>query len=79
MKRNPVVLLLLAGMLALSCNLPSMTPLEGDVRTAAALTVDAALSTPGANPLSSPTGLAGTTTPPAAQPMLNVGDVTNCR
>ena len=43
--------------------------------TAAALTVDAAVSTP----LPSPTGLAGTTTPPFTQPMLSVGEVTNCR
>ncbi len=79
MNRNPLIVLVLVGAIALSCNVPGTTPAEGNVMTAAALTVDAALSTPGASPLPSPTGLAGTTTPPFTQPMLSVGEVTNCR
>lgn len=79
MKKNPLIILILLGAIALSCNVPGTAPSEGNAMTAAALTVDAALSTPGANPLPSPTGLAGTTTPPFSQPMLSVGEATNCR
>ena len=78
-------LYLVTGLLISSCTLPAAGAPDPQIATAAALTVQAALSA--VTPLASPT--AGTSvvstatkavsTPTYSQPMASVGDVTNCR
>lgn len=80
-------LYLVFGLLISSCTLPAAGAPDSQIPTAAALTVQAALSTVVTTPLASPT--AGTavvstatkaaSTPTYSQPMASVGDVTNCR
>jgi len=79
-------LYLVMGILISSCNLPAAGALDPQIATAAALTVQAALNTP--TPLASPTisnSRSGTatkavsSTPTYSQPMVSVGEVTNCR
>lgn len=78
-------LVLAVGVLITSCNLPATGSSDPQIATAAALTVQAVLnSTPIATtPLASPTksgvGAATETTPTYSQPMVSVGEVTNCR
>jgi len=87
---NLPILILLAGMLA--CNMPfEQIPPPNEIQTAAALTVQAALSTPSLTrtPSSSlPTGTPSSTvspvktttlTPTYSVPMLTVSESTNCR
>jgi hypothetical protein len=78
-------LYLVMGLFISSCNFPAAGAPDPQIATAAALTVQAALSA--VTPLASPT--AGTSvvstatkavsTPTYSQPMASVGDVTNCR
>jgi hypothetical protein len=80
-------LYLVFGLLISSCTLPAAVVPDSQIPTAAALTVQAALSAV-ATPLASPTAStsivststkAVTPTPTYSQPMASVGDVTNCR
>lgn len=69
----------ITAMLITSCNMPNAGAPDPHVATAAALTVEAALN---ATPLASPTAntQANTeATPTYSQPLVSVGDVTNCR
>jgi len=86
--KSIVILLLVMGLTLSACNLPvNPEQTEPDIATAAALTVEAALSN--ATPLASPTagsssstkpaGTAVTVTPTFSQPSANFEDVTNCR
>jgi hypothetical protein len=76
---------LIAGIFIISCSLPAATPQQNtDIATAAALTVQAALEA-AVTPLATSPTLApqpAVPTPqstPTSQPMISVGDVTNCR
>ena len=74
------------GMLISSCTLPAAGAPDPQIATAAALTVQAALSAV-VTPLASPTAdtsvvstaTKAVSTPTYSQPMASVGDVTNCR
>lgn len=92
MKTNILAALLVAGLILSSCNLPEdRAASQEQIMTAAAMTVQSALTTPLATPtLSTPNVVVegGTFTPvvsssstPASRstPMASVGDVTNCR
>lgn len=75
MKKSPFLILAVVGILALSCNLPGRnTPAQAEVKTAAALTVQAALG--GTSPVNSATVVAGiptktsTLTTPSPTPTL---------
>lgn len=79
-------LYLVVGVLISSCTLPAADAPDPQIATAAALTVQAALSavTPLASPTTAGTSVVSTTTkaaitPTYSQPMASVGDVTNCR
>jgi hypothetical protein len=85
-------LCLAVGIFISACTMPSTTtgPSDQEIATAAALTVQAVISTPLASPtaagnpqvLASPTVADGTivaATPTFSQPMASVGDVVNCR
>jgi len=71
-------LLIVIGTTISSCNIPVAGGLDPQIATAAALTVQAALT---ANPLAGPgdVGGAGEATPTYSKPMASVGEVTNCR
>lgn len=79
------ILMLAAALILSSCNMPTTTNDSGQVATAAALTVEAALNNTG--PLASPTAGSSTQsssgtaeiTPTYSQPMASFEDVTNCR
>ena len=78
-------LYLVVGILISSCNLPATGTPDSQISTAAALTVQAALST--VTQLASPTSgtsvvstaTKAVSTPTFSQPMASVGEVTNCR
>jgi uncharacterized protein YraI len=59
-----------------ACNLPAAEGTDPQIATAAALTVQAALS---ATPPTSPVTGASSTSPAFSQPLITVDDVTNCR
>jgi len=79
-------LYLVVGVLISSCNIPAAGAPDPQIATAAALTVQAALSAV-VTPLASPTAnisvvttaTKAVSTPTYSQPMASVGDVTNCR
>ncbi len=79
------ILMLVAGMVVSSCNMPASEATEPDIATAAALTVEAALNN--ATPLASPTAASSNqsasstaeVTPTYSQPLASFEDVTNCR
>ncbi len=72
-----VSILITAGFMITSCNVPIDTAIDGAVSTSAALTVQAAIN---ANPLASATAPAGVNVTAAfSEPHISVGDVTNCR
>ncbi len=84
MKRNTLYLLLAVITSLASCNVPASSSSNSAVMTAAALTVQAALSsTPAAQqPLGTPTAPGNNEILPSqtfSQPMVSVGEVTNCR
>jgi hypothetical protein len=75
---------LVVGVLISSCNMPAEGSPDPQIATAAALTVQAVVNgPPGVTPLASPTkggsGVATEATPTYSQPMVSVGEVTNCR
>jgi hypothetical protein len=77
-------LLLTMGIFISSCNMPIAGAPDPQIATSAALTVQAALNV---TPLASPTAESSVSstatqtagTPTYSQPMISVGDVTNCR
>jgi hypothetical protein len=75
--------LLIFGLFISSCNLPAAEAANPQISTAAALTVQAALSAaPNTTALASPADTGSTSitlTPTFSQPIASVGDVTNCR
>lgn len=79
MKR--LISLFVAGILLTSCNLPAPgANTDTAISTAAALTVQAALTTsPLASATANPSSGNITITPTFSDPMISVGDVTNCR
>ena len=76
-------LMLAAGMIISSCNMPAANANDPQIATAAALTVEAALNE--SAPLASPTAASSSTdlvieeTPTYSQPFASFEDVTNCR
>jgi hypothetical protein len=77
-------LLLSIGIFISACNMPAAGAPDPQIATAAALTVQAALNTtPLASPVAGNTGAIAATqaisTPTYSQPMVSVGEVTNCR
>ncbi len=77
-------LLLAMGIFISSCNMPAAGAPNPQIATFAALTVQAASNvTPLASPTAGNSGVNAATqavsTPTYSQPMVNVGDVTNCR
>lgn len=93
MKKILVLIFIVVGMIASSCNLPGEdTAAQSDMMTAAALTVQAAISTPLASPTTAaPGNPSGTTTPTLTStvtatitptyslPRLTINESTNCR
>jgi hypothetical protein len=74
-----ISILITAGVLITSCNIPTDLTTDGAVSTSAALTVQAALNAdPLASATAAPAGV-GVTANPADGPVISVGDVTNCR
>jgi hypothetical protein len=74
-----ISMLIAAGVLVSSCNIPTSIGTDPAVSTSAALTVQAALT---AGPLASATAAAPgsvTITPTFSEPVITVGEVTNCR
>jgi hypothetical protein len=73
--------LLLIGMLLTACTMPASANDSTVISTAAALTVEAALSSAPSTPLVTPTQkpTQPTATLTAVPPMISVGDVVNCR
>jgi hypothetical protein len=84
MMKIPGIFLALAILIS-SCNMPAAGSTDPQIATAAALTVQAALSvqtplaTPTAGNPADPAATIVVSTPTYSQPMASVGDVTNCR
>jgi hypothetical protein len=72
--------LLLAGFVASACNLPESIPLDPQLGTAAAMTVQAALDDAVLiTPVTTPGTESGETLPAFSKPVVSVVEVTNCR
>jgi hypothetical protein len=84
MMKIPGIFLALAILIS-SCNMPAAGSTDPQIATAAAMTVQAALSvqtplaTPTAGNPADPAATIVVSTPTYSQPMASVGDVTNCR
>jgi hypothetical protein len=78
MKRTAITILVI-GLFISSCNLPAAGSIDPQIATAAALTVQAAVSGQNTTPLASPADAGTGATPTYSKPIASVGEVTNCR
>jgi uncharacterized protein YraI len=80
--KKTLLLSLIFGVFAASCNMPASGAIDQKVATAAALTVEAALQAEAAQTTPTPlppTATQSVSTPTFTQPVISVGDVINCR